>query len=130
MAKISSRKARANAQQFRPYATFDFKIFINDKDEMDAKQHPIQFHNGCERYSRLEANWRIILTLRLETKQGSKTHVKEKKVAFNSDEPMGITELGAAANAHIPALLDNESFDSVSGHVRCLFLGTGDIDAI
>lgn len=129
MAKTSNRKARANAQQFRPYATFDFKIFINDKDEMDAKQNPIQFHNGCERYSRLEANWRIILTLRLETKQGSKTHVKEKKVAFNSDEPMGITELGAAANTHIPAMLNDESFDEVNGHVRCLFLGTGDTHA-
>lgn len=129
MSKIGNRKARANAQQFRPYATFDFKIFINDKDEMDAKQNPIQFHNGCERYSRLEANWRIILTLDLKIVQGRNVQVRQKKVAFNSDEPMGITELGAAANTHIPAMLDNETFDEVSGHVRCLFLGTGDTHA-
>lgn len=124
MSKTTKRKASKIQQLFRPYATFGFFVYFDDKDELQVKQEPIRFFNDCDQYSRLEAKWRIIVTLTFETYGSKKNTAREKKVAFENSEPMEIGDIGPTAiNSYLHEAMDGESFDRLTGHVRCLFLG-------
>lgn len=124
MSKLTKRKQNSTEQQIRPYALFCFKIEFNANDELDVKQEPVVFRNDCHYYSRLEARWKVILTLQFHLKNGKGYRVKEKKIAFTNDEPMEISEMGTTAiNDNLALMIDGEQFDFITGETRCLFLG-------
>lgn len=124
MSKLTKRKQNSLNAQFRPYAVFRFKIEFNADDELDVKQDPVLFKNDCHYYSRLEARWKVILTLQFHLKNGKGTRVKEKKIAFSNDEPMEISDMGTTAiNDNLALMIDGEQFDFITGETRCLFLG-------
>lgn len=124
MSKLTKRKQQSLNIQYRPYAVFHFKIEFDANDELNVRQDPVIFKNDCHQYSRLEARWKVILTLQFHTKQSKGFRIKEKKIAFSNDEPMEISEMGTVAvNDNLAEMINGEQFDFIKGETRCLFLG-------